>query len=73
MSSTRFPKQAYVRRLERVYDDLTDWPDIERISAVHSLDWPQQGRYEARDAVLAEAQRRIEQAVDMLLGMPRVS
>lgn len=73
MNKSRFPRAAYVRRLETVYDELSAWRSIYMASASYALDEPQELRYEDRARVLEDVQHKIMDAIRTLESLPRVS
>lgn len=73
MSSIRFPRAAYVRRLESLYADLGDWRDRYYGQANQAFARQEEERFRDREYALAEAQRLVMDVVMCLDGMPRLS
>lgn len=73
MSTARFPKQAYVRRLERLYAELGEWRDRYYGLSRQAFDRRTAEGYYDRERVLADAQRLTMDVVMCLDGLPRVS
>jgi capsule polysaccharide export protein KpsE/RkpR len=73
MSNARFPKQAYVRRLEALYGDLAEWRIYYRILEPLTADEHQVVRLNERESVLAEVQRQLVEVISTLNAVPRVS
>lgn len=73
MSNARFPKQAYVRRLESLYGDLAEWRIYYRILEAQTADEHHGVQLNEREGVLAEVQRQLVDVISTLNAVPRVS
>lgn len=72
MRAQRFSRIAFVRRLDRVYDDLQGWAMQYRVDHYTNVDADPKDRLLERAYALDEACYQIRDARDFLLSIRRV-
>jgi len=73
MRKSRFPKAAYVRRLEQLYADLSEWRDVYDGQVASGEIALPTWRYTARYYELEQVQHDLSVAINHLYGLTDLS
>jgi len=73
MRKNRFPKLAYVRQLERLYDELGQWREVYGVQMRPLIGYQPRWQYEARFSQLETVQQDLMVAINHLYGLEELS